>query len=88
MNDVTPDYLQQLMDVFYTTKVAVTAEEANEIEQETKGQHASDSWEREWRIRITASKVGTLAKMRKTTKQSKKVEEILHSKFKINQAPW
>ena len=86
VDDVSPCYLQQLMDGFYTTKVTVTAEEANEIEQQTRDQHASASWERERKIRITASKAGPLAKMRKTTKRSKKVEELLYSRFRGNQA--
>ena len=37
-------------------------------------------------MRITASRVGTLAKMKKTTKRSKKVEEMLYNKFRGSQA--
>ena len=74
------------MDGYYTTKVNVTVEEANEIERETRDQYASDSWERERRMRITASRVGTLAKKKKTTKRSKKVEEMLYNKFRGSQA--
>ena len=33
-------------------------------------------------MRITASCVGGIAKMRKTTKRSKKVEELLYSTFR------
>ena len=85
VEDVSTEYLKQLMDV-YTTKVKVTAEEASEIEQKTREQSASHEWENERRIRVTASRVGTLAKMRKTTKRSKKVEEMLYGKFRESQA--
>ena len=34
--------------------------------------------------RMTASQVGGILKMKKTTRRSKKVEEILYSKFKGN----
>ena len=86
VDDVSPDYLKKLMDGFYATKVVITPQEGNEIERETRDQHASDSWERERRVRITASKAGKLAKMRTTTSRSKKVEEMLYSKFKGNKA--
>ena len=36
--------------------------------------------------RITASRVGSIAKMNKTTKKSKKVEEILYNTFRGNEA--
>ena len=54
----------------------VSAEEINEIEKDTREQHASGLWERERRKRITASTVGTLLKMRRSTKRSKKVEGL------------
>ena len=69
---------KKVMDGFYATKVVITPQEANEIERETRDQHpASDSWERERRVRITASKAGKLAKMRTITSRTKKVEEML-----------
>ena len=33
-------YLKKLLDGFYATKVVITPQEANEIEQETRDQHA------------------------------------------------
>ena len=36
--------------------------------------------------RITVSRTGDILKIKKTTRRSKKVEEILYSKFKGNQA--
>ena len=47
MEDVPPQYLEELKDGFYKTKVKVTPEEATGIEQETREQHASDMWQRE-----------------------------------------
>lgn len=66
--------------------MAVTKEQIEAIEQETKDQSESDTWMKERAKRCTASRVGGLAKMKKTTKRSKKVEEIVYSKFKGNWA--
>lgn len=88
-NDIEPDditddasskYLDKLKNT-YTTHVAVTTEQANNTEQETQEQSGSDLWIRERTKRITASRVGGILKM-KTTKRSRKVQEILYSRFK------
>ena len=47
VEDVPPQYLEELKDGFYKIKVKVTPEEATGIEQETREQHASDMWQRE-----------------------------------------
>ena len=86
VEDVPPQYLEELKDGFYKTKVKVTPEEATGIEQETREQHASDMWQRERTVRVTASTVGSLLKMRTTTRPSKKVETMLYSGFKGSQA--
>ena len=64
----------------------MTVEQAYNIEQEPREQSGSDLWIRERRKRITASRIGGILKMKKTTERSRKVEEILYSKFKGNQA--
>ena len=47
----------------------VTKEEADDIEVCTREQSDSDQWKKERSIRITASVVGGIAKMKKTTKR-------------------
>ena len=85
-DDVSSEHLEELKRSFYTTQIAVTKEQVGAIEQETKDQSASDTWIRERAKRCTASRVGSILKMKKTTKRSKKVEEILYSRFKGNRA--
>lgn len=85
-DDVSSEYLNELKNTFYVTQVAVTVEQANKTEQEIQEQSGSDLWIKEQTKRITASRVGGILKMKKTTKRSRKVEEILYSKFKGNQA--
>ena len=74
-NDFSPDHLKQLKDGFYKTKVIVTPEEAKTIEQNTNDQADNEQWMMERRKRITASNSGGIAKMRATSKRSKKVKE-------------
>ena len=61
-------------------------EEAVIIECNTRQQSENEEWMKERKMRITASCVGGIAKMRKTTKRSKKVEELLYSTFRGNEA--
>ena len=82
----SPDHLEQLKTGFYKTKVVVTPEEAKTIERHTIDQADNEQWINERRKRITASRVGEIAKMRTTTKRSKKVEQLLYSTFKGNKA--
>ena len=60
----------------------VTSEQADHIEKCTIDQADNQLWIVERRKRITASKVGGIAKMRATTKRSKKVQQLLYSSFK------
>ena len=66
--------------------MVVTREEARKIERETRIQAESEEWSMERRKRITASKVGGIAKMKETTKRSFKVKALLYSSFRGNQA--
>ncbi len=84
--DVPLEHLKNLQTTFYDTKVVVTQEEAMEIEENTRNQAESMEWLVERRKRLTASKVGSIAKMRKTTKKGKKVQELLYSTFRGNDA--
>ena len=85
-DDVSPDYLERLKSGFYQTKVIVTPEEAQEIERNTVDQADNQQWFIERRKRITASNVGSIAKMRANTKRSKKVQQLLYNSFKGNAA--
>ena len=85
-DDISPEILKQLKQGFYDTKVVVTLEEAKAIERQTVDQADNEQWINERRKRITASKVGGIAKMRSTTKRSKKVQQLLYATFKGNAA--
>ena len=85
-DDITPDYLEYMKMSFYNTKVVVTNEECKDIEKTTRQQSENEKWMIERRKRITASRVGGIAKMRNTTKRSKKVQEMLYSTFRGNVA--
>ena len=71
--DVPPAKLQSMADGYYETRVKVTEQRVKEIEQSTRGQSDSDQWRLERGKRITASRVGSIAKMRETTRRSKEV---------------
>lgn len=77
--DVPLEYLNDLKSTFYTTQM-----EAEATEEQTREQSDCDLWTRERRKHVTASKVGGIAKMRRTTKRSSKVQEMLYSTFKGN----
>ena len=85
-NNISPDILNELKKTYYQTSVVVTTEEATAIESATRDQAGSDRWKTERRKRLTASKVGGISKMRKTTPRGNKVKEILYSTFRGNEA--
>lgn len=85
-DDVSPEYLESLKQSFYNTKVKVSSQDALIIECNTRQQSENEDWMKERVKRITASRVGGIAKMRKTTKRSKKVESLLYSTFRGNEA--
>ena len=85
-DDVSPDILEEMKRNYFETNVALTKEEAMEIESATRDQAGNDQWRNERRKRITASKVGGIIKMRKATKRSSRVKELLYSTFRGNQA--
>ena len=85
-SDVTEGHLEALKKSFYETQVVVTDEEAVFIAQQTKEQVDSEVWFAERRKRLTAPTVGSIAKMRATTKRAKRVESLLYSKFRGNTA--
>ena len=86
IEDVTKEDLEQLKSSYYETKVVITEEEAQKIEQQTRNQADNEQWIHERRIRITASNVGGIAKMREKTKKSTRVQNLLYSTFRGNQA--
>ena len=64
--------------------MVITEERRTEVEKSTRGQVESEQWMVERRKRLTASNVGSIAKMRKTTKRSNKVKGLLYSSFRGN----
>lgn len=68
-DDVSPDYLEQMKNGFYETKVVITPEEARTIERQTLDQAENEQWANERRKRITASRAGGIAKMKKNNKE-------------------
>ena len=72
VDDVSPEYLEELKSGYYETKVIISEEEASAIERETREQHGSELWRTERKKRITASVVGSITKMKQTTKHGKK----------------
>ena len=85
-DDVSPDILKEMKENYFKAQVAVTKQEAVAIEEATRGQAGSDVWKKERMKRITASKVGSIAKMKKTTKRSNRVKEMLYHTFHGNEA--
>ena len=75
-DDVPPDHLVELKESYYSTKVVVSQEEAHDIEMDTKEQSYCDLWKAKRLKRITASKVGTIAKMLKKTKRGNTVKQM------------
>ena len=86
LTDVSPDHLVELKESYYSTKVVVSQEEAHDIEMDTKEQSYCDLWKAERLKRITASKVGTIAKMLKKTKRGNTVKQMLYTTFRGNEA--
>ena len=66
-DDVPEELLNDLMSGFYQMKVAVSEEKAKEIEERTTNQAESEQWVLERRQRVTASKFGSIVKMRVAT---------------------
>ena len=60
--------------------------EAEGLERRTRKQAESEEWKSERRKRLTASRMGGIAKMRKTTKRSNTVRDLLYSTFRGNKA--
>ena len=85
-DDISSEQLEETKTRFYTTQVEISTESAESIERQTRQQSGSTLWKKERMKRITASSVGAVSKMRKTTKRSGKVKELLYSTFKGNQA--
>ena len=85
-DDISPEHLADLTDLYYKSNVVVTIQEAIDIEIKTRGQGENDLWKEERRKRLTSSIVGGIIKMQKRTKCSKKVQTLLYSTFKGNDA--
>ena len=84
--DVSPERLEELKSSFYQINVVITQEQAQQIEEETRDQADNENWKYERRKRITASNAGEIAKMKKTTKRSTKVRNLLYTTFRGNAA--
>ena len=86
IGDISPQSLDELKSSFYDTQVAITIEERENIEKKTRQQSGCTLWKEERLKRITASHTGSIAKMKKTTKRSNKVKELIYSTFRGNKA--
>ena len=84
--DVSPEFLDESKTRFYEKEVVITQAEGEELEKRTRKQAESEEWKSERRKRLTTSTVGGIAKMRKTTKRSKTVRDLLYSTFRGNEA--
>ncbi len=83
---ISPECLQELMRTVYSTQVAVSTRDRTSIEHTTREQNSCAVWVQEGAKRLTASQVGGIAKMRRNTKRSNKVKELLYSTFKGSKA--
>lgn len=84
--DTSPATLDQLKKSYFEAQVVVTEEQIKEIEIVTRDQTRSKHWKEERKKRLTASRVGAVAKMKKKTKRANKVKDLLHSTFRGNEA--
>ena len=74
-NDILPEYLDQLKTSYYSVKVVFSSQEKDLIEEQTREQSNCYFWAEERAKRFTASRVGSIAKMKKkTTKKSNKMK--------------
>ena len=83
-NDILPEYLDQLKMSYYSAKVISTYEK-DLIEEQSREQSNCSLWAEDLTERITASRVGSIARMKKTTKMGNKYE-LLYSTFRGNKA--
>jgi hypothetical protein len=67
--DISPESLEELKSSFYQTKVVITTEETQQIEEQTRDQADNEKWRYERRKRLTASTVGGIAKMNNKKEQ-------------------
>ena len=82
-DDVSPEILKKS---YYEANIAISKEEAAEIEANTRDQAGNDRWKQERKKRLTASRVGGIIKMKRTTKRANKVKDFLYSRFRGNEA--
>ena len=71
---------------YFKAQKAVMKQKAVAIEEATRDQAGSYLWKKKRMKRITASKVGSITKIKKTTKRSNRVKEILYHTFHGNEA--
>ena len=79
--DVSAEHLDDLKQRFYQTKIIVNREQICQIEELTRSQRDTEMWMEERSKRVTASNIGSIAKMRPNTKRAKRVEQLLYSRF-------
>ena len=90
VTDISPDQLYTLMKEYYLANVKVSEVICEELKLKTAGQGKCDNslqvWLAERRKRITSSNVGSISKMRTTTKVNSTVKKLRYSKFEGNTA--
>ncbi|KAK7575869.1 hypothetical protein V9T40_007204 [Parthenolecanium corni] len=66
----------------FMSKMALSAEEREHLEESTRGQAATTLWKEERRKRITASIFGNVCKMKENTSSARMVENIVAPNFR------
>ena len=75
-NDILLEYLDQLKMSYHSAKVVVSTQEKALIEEQTLEQSNCSFWAEEITKRITASHVGSIAKMKKNYKKEEQGEGV------------
>ena len=83
---LSSEHISELKACYYSSKVAMFAEEIAEIEMDTREQSGSNRWMTERHLRLTVSSIGSISKMQRKIEWAKKVEAMLYFTFEGSDA--